>query len=62
MLADGDVSEGEEDEGVSTPAIGSPKELVPGIGSEQAEPNVRAKDTAAATGEQATSHKDITKD
>ena len=62
MLASDDVSEGKEDEGVSTPAVGSPKELVPRGGSEQAEPNAGAKDAVADMGEQAASHEDITKD
>ena len=51
MLAGGDVSKDEEDEGVLNPAVGSQKELVPGGGSEQAEPNAGAKDAAADMGE-----------
>ena len=60
MLASGEVSEDEEE--MSTPAIGSPKELGPGDGSDQAKPNAGAKDVALDVGEQAASHEDITKD
>ena len=62
MLAGGDASEGEQDDGVLTLVVGSPKELVPRGGSEKAELDAGAKDAAADMGERATSHKDITKD
>ena len=51
MLVGGDVLEGEKDERVLTPAVGSPKEMVPGGGSEQAEIDARAKDVVADMGE-----------
>ena len=60
MLAGGEVSEDEEE--MSTPAIGIPKEMGPRDGSDQAEPNAGANDVAPDVGEQAVFHEDITKD
>ena len=64
MLATGEDATDKEDENEeeSTPVVGSPKEVVLGGGSEQVEPDVGAKDTAADIGEQATSYEDITID
>ena len=59
VLAGGDVSEDEEK---SAPAVRIPKEVVLGGGSNQAEPDMGAKDAAADIGEQAASHEDITRD
>ena len=61
MLASGEVSEDEEQE-VSTPALGSPKEKDPQSEPELVEPDAGAKDVAVETGEKAASQEDITVD
>ena len=61
VLAGGEVSEDEEEE-VSTPAIGSPKKKGPQVETELAEPDAGAKDVDVEPGEKATSHEEITVD
>ena len=61
VLAGGDVSKDEEEE-MSTPAIGSLKEKGPQVKTESTEPDVGAKEAAVEIGEKAASHEDITVD
>ena len=61
MLAGGEVFEDEEEE-VSTPAVGSPKDKGPPVESEPAELDVGAKDAAVEPSEKAASHEEITVD
>ena len=58
-MAGGEVSNDGEEE-MSAPAVGKQVEL--GIGPEQVEPDVGAKEVAVEFGEKATSHEDIVGD
>ena len=64
MLVTGEdvIDEEDEDEEELALAIGSPRQVELGVGSEQVEPDAGAKEVAADIGEQAASHEDITGD
>ena len=59
-MAGGEVSDDEEE--MSAPAVGSPKQVEMAVGHERVEPDEGGKEVAVGYGEKATSHEDITTD
>ena len=59
-MVGGEVSDDEEE--MSAPTVGNPKQVELAVGHEQVEPDKGAKDVVVGSEEKAASHEDITTD